>query len=236
MIRLQSGGIRREGLIMKLAKARKTLIQCDFDGTITEEEVSYLLLDSFASKEWRQLLQKYTEGKITVNILNTEAFAMIKADRESLVRYINGKVKIRNGFRELVDYCQRQDYRFVIVSNGQDFYIEAILHDIGLEDIQVFAAQSRFLSEGLKVRYIGPDGTHLSDGFKEAYTASFLKDGYQIIYIGNGASDYPAAKRCHHIFAKGELLTYCRKADLDCNAFSDFNDIVKQMEVSIFVG
>jgi len=40
-------------------KSRKTLIQCDFDGTITEEDVSFILLDTFARGDWRRLLKEY---------------------------------------------------------------------------------------------------------------------------------------------------------------------------------
>jgi 2-hydroxy-3-keto-5-methylthiopentenyl-1-phosphate phosphatase len=59
---------------------------------------------------------------------------------------------------------------------------------------------------------------------------SFSKSGYQIIYAGNGISDFPAAKRCHHIFATEELLERCTEANLDCNAFTDFNDILRVLE------
>lgn len=217
--------------MMHSTKARKTLIQCDFDGTITEKDVSFTLLDTFADGDWRQLLSEYKEGKISVGCFNTKAFAMVKADRQTLLEAIEGQVKVRAGFHELVVYCRRKGFRLVIVSNGLDFYIKAILSDIGMEDIPVFAAQTRFLPEGMQVQYVGPDGRHLPDGFKEAYVSSFLRRGYQVVYVGNGPSDFPAAKRCHHIFATGELLGYCKKANLNCNAFADFNDIVRALAV-----
>ena len=44
----------------------KTAVQCDFDGTITVEDVSYLLLDNFADGNWRELLKDYTAGKMPV--------------------------------------------------------------------------------------------------------------------------------------------------------------------------
>jgi len=37
----------------------KTMVQCDFDGTITEEDVSFFLLDTFADGDWRQLWKDY---------------------------------------------------------------------------------------------------------------------------------------------------------------------------------
>lgn len=210
---------------------KKTLIQCDFDGTITEEDISFFLLDTFATGDWRQLLEEYREGKISVGHLNREAFAMVKADRQSLLESMKGNVKIRDGFHELVSYCRRECLRFVIVSNGLDFYIDRILKDLGLQDIEVFAAQTQFLPEGLHVQYIGPDGNMLDEGFKEAYVNSFLRSDYRIVYAGNGASDLPPAKRCHHIFATGELLVNCKESDVECVAFTDLNEVVRGLEL-----
>ena len=211
----------------------KTMVQCDFDGTITEEDVSFLLLDTFADGNWRQLLEEYKEDKISVGVFNTKAFAMIKADKQSLLDFVfmSGKVKIRPGFHELLSYCSEKGLNFVIVSNGLDFYIEAILRDMDINDIEVIAAQSRFSPEGVEVAYTGPDGSRLQDGFKEAHTRQFLRQGYRIVYVGNGVSDIYPARRAHHIFATGDLLECCQETNLVCTPFADLNDVVKGLEL-----
>jgi len=214
----------------ELTGATKTLVQCDFDGTVTEEDVSFVMLDAFAGGDWRQLSREYEEGKLSVGRLNTEAFAMVKADRQSLLEAARGKVKIRPGFQELVACCRRWGFRFVIVSNGLDFYIEEILSDIGMGDIEVFAAQTSFHPEGLRVRYIGPDGSHLDEDFKGAYVDSFLGEGYRIIYVGNGNSDIRPASRCHYIFATGNLLAHYEQTNRDYTPFTDFNQVIRALE------
>ncbi len=216
--------------MIDLAEKEKTLVQGDFDGTITEEDVSFMMLDAFVAGDWRHLFKDYQEGKITVGGFNTQAFSMVKAGRESLLEAVKGKVKVRPGFHELVACCRRKGFRFVIVSNGLDFYIEEILKCMHVAGIEVFAAQTRFHSGGLSVQYVGPDGSHLDDAFKEAYVNLFLGEGYRIIYVGNGASDLSPARQCHHIFATGTLLTRCKQANLDCVPFSDFNEVVDALE------
>jgi len=213
-----------------LSEVSKTLVQCDFDGTITEEDVGFTLLDAFADGDWRQLFREYEKGKISVGQFNTAAFAMLKADRQSLLEVAKDKIKVRPGFHELVFCCRRKGFRLVIVSNGLDFYIEEILRDIGLAGIEVFAAQTHFHPDSLKVQYIGPDGSPLDDSFKEAHVNSFLKEGYRIIYAGNGNSDIAPASQCYHIFATGALLDHCRQINLDCTSFTDFNEVVKVLE------
>jgi len=213
-----------------LTEVRKTLVQCDFDGTITEEDVSFMMLDAFADGDWRRLFREYQEGKMSVGHFNMEAFAMVKADRESLLRLIRGKMMIRPGFQEVVACCHRKGFRFVVVSNGLDFYIQEILEGIGMAYIEVFAARTRFHAEGLEVQYVGPDGSPLDEDFKGAYVNSFLGEGYRIIYMGNGTSDILPARQCHYVFATGVLLDHCKQTNLDCTSFTDFNEVVKVLE------
>lgn len=209
----------------------KTVVQCDFDSTIAVEDVSFLLLDAFADGDWRQILQQYRERRITVGVFNEESFGMVKADRQTLLDFMKDRVKIRPGFKELLDYCAKNGIRFVIVSNGLRFYIEAIMKDIGIDNIEVHAAETEFTPRGLKVRYIGPDGRELMDHFKRSYTESFLSQGYRVIYIGDGISDSYPAVQAHHIFARDDLLAYCQKNNLSCIPFDDLNDVVRGFEL-----
>jgi len=209
----------------------QTLVQCDFDGTVTEEDTSFFLLDAFAQGDWRRLLRKYKEHKISVGEFNTKAFTMVKDDKPTLLEALKGKVRVRAGFHELRNYCLKKDFRLVIVSNGLDFYIKAVLKDLGLDSIEVHAAQASFHPEGMKVQYVGPDGKRLDDNFKVAYIKSFLKLGYRIVYVGNGDSDFPPAKYANHVFATGELLAYCRENNLNYEPFENFIDIVRYIDL-----
>ena len=209
----------------------KILVQCDFDGTVTEEDTSFFLLDAFAQGDWRRLLRNYKEHKISVGEFNTKAFAMVKADKHKLLEALKGNVKVRAGFHELVSYCLGKGFRLVIVSNGLEFYIRAVLKDLRLRNIEVYAAQASFHPEGMEVHYVGPDGKRLEDGFKEAYIESFLKLGYGVIYMGNGDSDVAPAKYAHHVFATGDLLAYCRENNLKYKLFETFLDVVKELNL-----
>jgi 2-hydroxy-3-keto-5-methylthiopentenyl-1-phosphate phosphatase len=208
----------------------KILVQSDFDGTITEEDASFFLLDAFAQGDWRRLLIEYKEHRISVGEFNTRAFAMVKVDRHRLLETLQGNVKVRAGFHDLVDYCLNKGLRFVIVSNGLDFYIRAVLKDLRLGDLEVHAAQASFNPAGMKVRYVDPDGKMVNDGFKEAYMESFLRLGYKVIYIGNGDSDVGPAKQAHRVFATGDLLAYSKENNLNCKPFKDFREVVEDLE------
>jgi 2-hydroxy-3-keto-5-methylthiopentenyl-1-phosphate phosphatase len=210
----------------------KTAVQLDFDGTVTEEDVSFLLLDTYVGSRWREYLKEYTAGKIPVGTFNKKVFGMVRADRKAMTDMVlkSDRVKIRPGLHEYLDHCSQKGIRNVIVSNGLIFYIEAILKKLGLNGIEVYAARSRFYPGGMEVAYIGPDGTEMEVGFKEAYTELLKKRGYDVIYVGNGASDIYSARQASHVFAVDELLKRCRREKVPCTPFTDFYDIIKGLE------
>ncbi len=209
---------------------KKLVLQCDFDGTITEEDVSFFLLDRFAEKNWRELLEDYRKGKITVGKLNTDAFFLVKEDEHTLLQAMDGQVKIRAGFLEMVDYCRNNGIHIHVVSNGLDFYIREILNRLCLDDIPFFAAQTTFHPDGMQVVYKDPDGTPMDSGLKQYFVDSYLSRGYEIFYAGNGPSDLKPAMLCHRIFATGDLVSFCREANIPCTVFNDFFEILDELK------
>jgi len=208
----------------------KMIIQCDFDGTLTVEDMGFFLLDTFAGGEWRQWLEQYRDNKISVSEFNSRAFATLKTAKEELLAAILSRAKLRDGFHELVGYCREKGFRLAIVSNGLDFYINSILADAGLGDVEAHAATTQFHPGGLKVQYIGPDGVPLNDDFKAAYARFFLEQGYKVAYVGNGPSDANPASLSQHIFARDGLLDSCKEKRLPCQPFDDLHDVIKGLE------
>jgi 2-hydroxy-3-keto-5-methylthiopentenyl-1-phosphate phosphatase len=208
-----------------LDKTKKILIQCDFDGTVTKDDVSFMLLDAFAKGDWHAINKQYSDGKITVGEFNERAFALVRASKKGMLNYLNGKVIIRRGLKQFVELCQKKEFRLVIVSNGLDFYIKRILEDNGLKNVEYHAAETRFHTNKLKVRYIGPDGSAVDSEFKDKYVNQYLNEGYQVLYIGNGSSDLSAARGSHQIFATESLLEHCQRTGLTCIPFTSFLEI-----------
>jgi 2-hydroxy-3-keto-5-methylthiopentenyl-1-phosphate phosphatase len=207
---------------------QKTAVQIDFDGTVTLEDVSFLLLDTYVGREWRKHLDAYSSGDITVGAFNQKVFGMMKADRKTMTDFVlsSPHVKIRPGFKELVNYCRKKGYHTIIVSNGLTFYIEALLKTMGIKNLKVHAAENTFYQGDLDVKYLGPDGNEVDSGFKEAFTRDLRQQGYNVIYIGNGTSDIYPARLAQQVFATEDLLIACQKEKLEHYAFKDFFDII----------
>ncbi len=210
--------------------APMTVVQCDFDGTITLRDVSFMLLDAFADGDWHKVHDEYHAAHMTVGEFNNRVFSMVRASKETMLEYLRERVEVREGLKELAAVCRRKDYKLVIVSNGLDFYIRHILDSQGLSYVESHAARTVFSPDGLKVAYIGPEGNVLMDGFKETYTRLFRSRGCRVIYAGDGFSDAGAACLAQKIFAIDGLLKYCRQANIEHSTFDKLSDIAKEIE------
>ena len=103
---------------------------------------------------------------------------------------------------------------------------------MGVKNIEIFASQTEFSPDGLKVKYIGPDGRQMQDNFKKSYVELFLSRGYRVVYIGDGYSDIIPASLTDYVFARDDLLAHCQEKSLaKCTPFNDLNDVVKGLKL-----
>lgn len=208
----------------------KILIQCDFDGTVTYEDASFAILETYIPGQWEELFSEYQNGKMTVGEFNSRVFAKVTSDKATLLEIVDKQINVREGFPDFIEFCKNRKYRIVFVSNGLDFYIRHILNKTGFNEMEVHASITDFQSTGLVVRHKGPDGNFLDRDVKETFTDYFKSQGYRIIYLGDGRSDIYPARKCDHVFATGSLAGYCREENLNCTPFESFKDVIREME------
>jgi 2-hydroxy-3-keto-5-methylthiopentenyl-1-phosphate phosphatase len=211
----------------------KTLVQCDFDATLTIGEISHALLENFAVGDWKSIQAAYYAGRITVEECNTWQFAMIDAAPETLRDFLlhAGKVVLRQGVKEFLGYAKARGWELSIISNGLRFYIEVILEDMGYPDIEVIAAETEFAPGGLLLSYRGTDDTPVMSGFKAARAEQQRRRGYDTVYyIGDGMADLPPARHADHVFATSVLLEKCREEGLPHSGFTDLFSVINYFE------
>ncbi len=207
------------------------IIQCDFDGTITRNNLSVLLREKYACGDWQKIEANYLHGHLTVEQSNRLQFSLIKEPKEKLQEFVRRHIEVRPGFVEFVQYCRESAIPFVIVSSGLDFYIETVLTQIGLSDLEVHCGYTSFGKDGIIVAYTSPEGNTISRGFKKKYLAWLKKRGKSITYIGDGLSDLETACQADHVFATGHLVKLLGGQSIPCRSFSDFHDLLHQLRL-----
>jgi len=207
------------------------IIQCDFDGTIIKNNLSVLIREEYACGDWQKIDSDYLHGHLTVEQSNKLQFALIKEPKERLQAFVRQHIELRPGFVEFVRYCQKSAIPFAIVSSGLDFYIEPILAEIGMPDLELHCGQTTFSHDGIDVSYYDPEGNIISEGFKKKYLTWLKERGTNIIYLGDGLSDLEAARQADHVFATGHLLDLLDTHSIERSAFSDFYDLQRQIRL-----
>ena len=207
------------------------IIQCDFDGTIIRNNLSVLLREKYAGGDWKIIDSDYLHGHLTVEQSNKLQFALIKEPKERLQAFVRQHIELRPGFVEFVTYCQDSDIQFAIVSSGLDFYIEPVLAEIGMLDLELHCGQASFNRDGIDVSYYDPEGNVINQGFKKKYLTWLKKRGENIIYLGDGLSDLEAARQADYVFATGHLLDLLDTYSIERSAFSDFYNLLHQVRL-----
>lgn len=200
----------------------------DFDDTVVLQNTARLVFERFASPEWRDREADYKMGKLTVEQFNAAALRTVTATRDELRAFAAQAVTLRPGFLELLDWAHWNDWVPVIVSNGFDFYVDAVLDNAGVERVARHAGRARFDYRWL-VSYLSPRGVELEAGFKLSYAAAFQGMGDFVAYIGDGASDVEAAKLAPVVFARSTLLERLQGRDR-VYPFETFHDVVQVLQ------
>lgn len=206
----------------------KPLIVVDFDGTISVDEVSLALMEEFAEDDWTVPYNLHVAGEITLPELMSRQFAMIRRPKEELVRFVQETTTVRPGFEEFVRFCNDKNAPISICSAGMDIYVEATLAMLDIPPVPVGAVgKSRFGADGIQVRF--PQGRDGLD-FKATFVTGKQNEGFYVIYVGDGISDFGAAKVADFVFARDSLLDLCRKSGLPHLPFDDFHDVQRGLK------
>ena len=206
------------------------LVQCDFDDTIADGNVSNAILETFCADEGRVVQEEYLAGKYSVEEGNRRRYALCRASEEELLDFIHTTVVVRDGVKEFADYCDNAGIRLVVVSSGLDLYVEPTLQRLGLKHVEAHTAKARITPSGVVLDYFNPSGRLITRGFKEAFLREFKNGGYTVIYVGDGLSDIKPATEADFVIARSRLEQHFKAHGLPYYGFRTFRDVNHHVE------
>lgn len=201
------------------------LILSDFDGTITEEDVTNLIWDRYGVPNWREvLLPPYYEGWITSVGLMMAGYRAVRVPERELAEFLRPRVRLRKGFSELVARCRERDWPFAVVSCGLDWYIRSHLPE-GTPLCCLAAEYREFwdvrLPKGMDLRPGMDFKVHALEQLQARYP------GLPVVFIGDGRNDLEVARRSDRVFARAgsNLVRFCTEARVPFTEFITFDEI-----------
>jgi len=202
------------------------IILCDFDGTISVEDVTDSLLERHAHPDWMRLEKRWKAGEIGSHDCMAGQIALIDADRRQLDALF-AAMRIDRMFPAFVEAALTANIPIRIVSDGLDVAIENILARHQLDHLPI--AANRLETDGPRSWLLSfphaSDACKVASGMcKCAQVAQARTLKKKVLLIGDGASDFCAAGAVDLVFAKHRLIEHCRAQGLPYIPITGFED------------
>ncbi len=205
----------------------------DFDGTVTTTDVAEAILREYAEGDWWAVEERYRAGEIGSKETLRAQFEMVRAPEEELFRFVDRVAEVDPSFRAFAAYCEGEGIPLQIVSDGLDFYIERALKTMGV-DLPFTANGAEIRGDRMEIIFPNAPEDCPECGQCANCKLQTVKErqagGYRVAYVGEGHSDFWAARGADHVFAKGPLLRMCREEGLPHSPYERFRDIQDALE------
>ena len=203
------------------------LILCDFDGTITEVDVTDLLWNGrIAQAERVQMVEEVNCGRWTMHQYMAHGYAWVPESPSYLLNDLRSRVRMREGWKDFLQIQGASNDQLHVVSNGLDFYIREFVP----ESIPISSFVARY--DG-RYRVDLPHGCVLLPGeeFKANRVRQLAADSAleHAVYIGSGRADFTPALFCDTVFAvRGSQLAQLRQSySLPAIEFDSFETVTE---------
>lgn len=206
----------------------------DFDGTITKKDIGEELFIEFGDKEFcKKLIADWSNGLVEPRIgWKSLCESVGTADIKKMNDYLL-EVEIDSTFKEFIGYCKGNEFDVKVISDGFDFYINAILKKEKIDGLEI-SSNKLIMTETNELSPSFPysaDNCKCSANCKRNFVLNNSSDNDYTIYIGDGVSDRCPVQYCDFIFAKNSLLKFCEVNRITYFPYSDFEDIMKKLDV-----
>ena len=206
-------------------------VLCDFDGTITKTDATDAILEAFALPAFREWQCRWERGEITSRECLSRQVELIQADLPTLMRFA-ADLPIDEGIVMLAQRCAQHGIPLIIVSDGLDRFIEAVLRRHGLLDIPVIS--NRLVCDGngslsLGSPYASPDCLIGAGTCKCAVASFFGLSLKETMYIGDGRSDRCISTMAQKVYAKAGLREWCDLQGVACEPFETLTDVTEHL-------
>ncbi len=205
-------------------------IFCDFDGTISTQDTTDLVLSHLADPAWEAIEDDWIAGRVDAATCMRLQIAEVRGSLGAIEAVLD-RVSLRPGFTDFVGWARRRGTPLAIVSDGVEQFIRHVLTRHGLDDVPVFA--NRLLPAGpgrwtLHQPWRVGGCTGGSGVCKCNILSAF--DDRPLVFVGDGRSDFCVANQPDILFATASLEHFCRSQDIAHQPFADFDDVRAALE------
>lgn len=208
----------------------KLAVVTDFDGTLMQQDVGVDLMVATGVEQHPTVLEatrKFRAREMGSLEWIQTAYPLLEGRQEE-VNQVLQKVHLRDGATEFLDFCRMENIPVTVLSDGMQYYIDTILQNNGVEVEKVISNPITYSQDGSYQFGLQNNNTACKwCGCCKAGVVRELKEqGWNIIYIGDGISDYYGSTHADWIFARGSLQRYLTEHGTEYYPFQTFHDVL----------
>ena len=213
----------------------------DFDGTAAAQNVAETLLERYGSETnveygtWMSNRQAFRKGEMTLREYQERAFNGVDVTIAEMSEGLKGLCWPREGFVDFISFCKTNDIQLIIVTNGLQFYVDSVLEHAGIDGVGVCAVACE--GEPYRLRYSYPYATETCWEWGNCkcrvLEESRSSGDVKTVMIGDGWSDYCAARLADAAFARATMRDHCDANGVAYIPFDDFHDVLAAFRAGI---
>jgi 2,3-diketo-5-methylthio-1-phosphopentane phosphatase len=205
------------------------LVLCDFDGTISAIDTGLLVARELGVERFDEIEQRWRRGEISSRECLRDQWALVDAEDADFRRTID-RLEVDPGFPDLVALARERGARFVILSDGLDFYIERTLERLGMRDLEFYANHAAVDGSHIEMQFPHGDRDCPDCGnCKMRWLLELRPGSARTIYIGDGYSDACASRYADLVFAKDDLARLCREREQPFVPFANLSEVARRL-------
>ncbi|PYZ95168.1 2,3-diketo-5-methylthio-1-phosphopentane phosphatase [Salipaludibacillus keqinensis] len=197
----------------------------DFDGTISKKDFYWIIIEKYYP-EGEALFHQWKNGDMKDIEFLATIFGSINQTEKQTLKDIH-EIPIDEHAIPFIRAVQEAGGDFYILSAGTDFYIQHILNEKELTNVQVFSNKGYFKENNVHMD-IDPNEWHFSDryGIDKSVVIQHIKESYDhVFYFGDSEPDSHPAKYADTMFAKDALIMILKEQGVPYIPVRDFKDV-----------
>ncbi|KAF1047895.1 MtnX-like HAD-IB family phosphatase [Xylophilus sp.] len=201
-------------------------VQCDFDGTISIDDVTDTLLQRFGKPGWQALEDAWERGEIGSRECMKGQVALLDMSDAELRAHLD-MLPIDPHFPAFAAAAARWGMPLSVVSDGIDFAIRHVLARHGLGHLPVIAnrlVQTGGRSWRLDSPWASSACVRASGNCKCERLGEQRNAHGPVVFVGDSTSDFCVSGKADFVLAKYRLIDYCRANGIVHAPFVNFAD------------
>lgn len=205
---------------------KKVIVISDFDGTITERDSLVDMLNKYASPDWHKIKHLVNLGRMGTRIGLKKEFDLCRISRKEFVDFLVNNVKIDGTFKNFLEFCKKNKFRFIVVSGGFTLNVKTLFNKYRIKNIKYYANIVTFKGKKVNLKFPYRDKSCKTCSLcKAPYIKEYKRKGYFAIYIGDSVTDRCPARVADLVFAKHNLEEYCKAKGIAYVPYDTFGQI-----------